>query len=138
VLKLELVVLGFAAIGLHNIVHVVNLRVIHLVVGFCLLDALADLTGRSAVTTDASYIVVCRPSLRFIFLNLAFRETRSVLVKCCSDLLIGGLLVALLEELLAYVFEGSGFKLAFLTQPRSITTIYLIQELGCWFRRRLT
>lgn len=72
-LKLELAVFGFTTIGLNNVVDVVDLRMVHLVVRLCLLDALADLPGCSAITTDANSVVVpvSRLSLHFILLGLA-------------------------------------------------------------------
>lgn len=56
VLKLELVVLGLAAIWLHDVVDVVDLRMVHLVVGLSLLDALADLQSSSAIAADTADI----------------------------------------------------------------------------------
>jgi len=70
-LKLELVVLVLTAIGLQDVVNVVDLGMVHLVVRLGLLDALADLQSGSAITAEAANIgPIC--TLRLHFFELVF------------------------------------------------------------------
>ena len=134
VLKLELVVLGLAAVGLHDVVDVVDLRVVHLVVGLCLLDALADLQGSSAVAADTADI---RPAGRLglhpIELLLVLWHGRSVDVDGLSGLVVE------VQELLLQLLEGvAGVHRPFLAERDCISTTELVQDFGCGLRSRLT
>ena len=97
VLKLELVVLVLAAIWLHDVVDVVDLRMVHLVVRLSLFDALADLQSGPAI---ADIVPVGRFRFHFIELVLVLWHRLIVLVDGARELVSSVRLVVQLQELL--------------------------------------
>ena len=122
VLKLELVVLVLAAVGLHDVVDVVDLRMVHLVMGLSLLDALADLQSGSAIAPDI--VPAGRLGLQFVELLLVLRHALSVGVEGLVRLVqMQELLLQLLERLV-------GVHLAFLPERDCVTATELVQDFG--------
>ena len=135
VLKLELVVLVLAAIWLHDVVDVVDLRMVHLVVRLSLLDALADLQSGPTI---ADIVPVGRFRFHLIELVLVLRRRLIILIDGACELISGVRLVVELQELLLQLLQSLvGFQLVLLTECDCVTATELVQDFGGWLRSQL-